>query len=109
MPSNQPTFDLEWLQHKIRSKAYRITWSASQTASQIDFDEEDIIDCVLALDTGDFYKSMESEKVKGTKQDVYLPTYLNTRIYLKLRCDETGSTVVISFKRNTSYNPDPIE
>jgi len=93
-----PTYVLTEIQEKLRSGAFQITGTARRTATALGFDEKDVIACVLSLDHRDFYKSMESETVPGSWQDVYRPEFLGEMLYVKLSVLPTGWEIVISFK-----------
>lgn len=95
------SYELEWVQHLVQSGKYLITQEAALHASELEFTEQDVVDCVLQLDLGDFYKTMESRTRPGFFQDVYRPTYCNERIYLKVQVDSCGA-VIIQFKTDTS-------
>lgn len=94
------SYDLAAAQALIAKGSYAITLSALNGAMQLGLDREDIVACVLALDESAFYKTMPSQTRKGFFQDVYKPTYLSNRIYLKLQID--GALAVISFKQDES-------
>jgi motility quorum-sensing regulator / GCU-specific mRNA interferase toxin len=99
--STPPKYDLEWIQDLVRTSRYLVTETAALNAFDLEFTEDDIVACILRLDDGDFYKTMESHSRKGFFQDVYRPTYCNVRIYLKVQVDSCGA-VVIQFKADTS-------
>ena len=96
-----PTYSLTHIQEAVRNGAYVVTQSGLAGAAALGLDVEDIESCVLALDEGDFYKTMASHKVPGLMQDVYRPTFETLSIYLKLQVGK-GSAVVISFKGDES-------
>jgi hypothetical protein len=104
-PGSSPTHDLAELQSLVRARQWFATWEAVAQAGELRLDADmDIEACVLALDAGDFYKTMESTAKPGTWQDVYKPRYQGHRLYVKLRL-QTGSTrktVVIQFKKDQS-------
>jgi hypothetical protein len=100
--SSGPTFDLELIKTFVRLGEWIATKRAVMDASRMEFDPEDIRDCVLGVAPSDFYKTAESETRPGTMQDVYKPVYCGTHIYLKLQIHEEEAitrkrTVVISF------------
>lgn len=93
-----PTYVLTEIQEKVRSGAFQITGTARKTSMALGFDESEVIACVLSLDRRDFYKSMESEMVPGSWQDVYRPEFLGEMLYVKRSVLPTGWAIVISFK-----------
>ena len=72
------------------------------TASKLELSESDIIESVLELSSGDFYKSMPGRHRPGTFQDVYKPTYHGLHLYVKLQMSRRDEAVVISFKSDES-------
>ncbi|MDP2790324.1 MAG: type II toxin-antitoxin system MqsR family toxin [Rectinemataceae bacterium] len=90
-------YDLEKIKTLVRSGERVITLSALSGARELGFDEEDIDNVVLGLETKDFYKSMSADKFPGRWQDVYRPFFQDIELYLKLQI--CTSVVVISFKR----------
>jgi motility quorum-sensing regulator/GCU-specific mRNA interferase toxin len=93
-----PTYSLAEIQEKVRSGAFIVTRTASDTAGDLGFDEGEIVRCVLALSRTEFYKSMASQSVLGEWQDVYRPVYDGIQLYVKLQISGVGVAVVISFK-----------
>jgi hypothetical protein len=106
-PSASPAYSLADMQAKIRIGHYAITTTARAGAASLGFDESDITECVCTLSAGHFYKSMPSESVPGTFQDVYRTEWDGKAIYAKLTLGAVGRrTVVISFKRDESASPE---
>lgn len=99
-PPPGPTYDLDSLKAEVKARRYRVTRVAVEGASALKLDDSDIEACVLALDEGDFYKTMKSETRTGLMQDVYKPTYLGITLYVKVQHD--GIPWVISFKKDES-------
>lgn len=102
MSPREPRCPLERVQELIGTRRYRLTAIAAKGAGELGFDEDDIVDCVLALTPEAFYKPMPAEKLPGAWQDVYRPTHLGIPLYVKLqivgeRPDELA--VIIQFKR----------
>jgi hypothetical protein len=95
---SKPTYDLEKVKEQVRAGKHRITGSAFQGACALQLDQTDIADCVLALDEGDFFKTMVADSGLGKMQDVYRPTFQSTPVYLKLQHDDAAW--VISFKKD---------
>lgn len=94
-----PSYELERVQDLIRADEYRISAVALDGAGRLGWGVEEICECVLALATSDFYKTMESERKPGLWQDVYRPTFRGLGLYVKLQLTWVGDAVVISFKR----------
>lgn len=92
------TYDLAEIQTKIQAGLYWITQSSRSGAAAAGLAESDIISCVLALTSADFYKTMESDAAPGLWQDVYRPVYGQTALYVKLQIAVDGDAIVISFK-----------
>ena len=96
-------YPLSQVKGLIEEGLFRVTGSALQSAHLMEFDEDDICDCILTfLDETHFYKAMPSETFPELWQDVYKINYRGYRIYLKLQIGHTGRSVVISFKEDTS-------
>ncbi len=101
-PSASPTYSLADAQKKIELGYVQITWSALEGAAELEFDEEDIKECVCGLTAYDFYKTMASETVEGAHQDVYKTQFCGKSIYTKLSFGPGNKSVVISFKGDES-------
>ena len=93
-----PTYPLEDIKAAVRAGNWCATTRAFETALQIWCEESDIRECVLALPPRSFHKTMPSEKMPGTMQDVYKTKHYSWPVYLKMQLDAAGTTVVISFK-----------
>lgn len=98
-----PSYDLEEWQEIAEKVYFRPTMRALQDATDLEFDDEDILECCLQLNKGDFHKSMEAEKAPGLWQDVYKITYQGVRLYVKIQINSLGEAVVISFKEDSSW------
>jgi hypothetical protein len=86
----------------IASLRYRITGTAARGASELGFDESDIVECVNALMRSHFYKTMEAEKRPGFWQDVYRTEHGGIPLYVKIQLEGLNPdelVVVIQFKR----------
>jgi motility quorum-sensing regulator/GCU-specific mRNA interferase toxin len=103
LPFNEhtPTYDLQQVQQLIgQGELSRvISHAAAEAADKLDFSREDVVEAVLSLAPGDFYKSMEAERLPGLWQDVYHLRYRGIDLYIKLQIDTKGRAVVIQFKR----------
>ena len=96
-----PSFDLNEVKGLVEKGQWRPTGEAVRCARELEFDSEDIVECIRELVANDFYKTMESTELPGMMQDVYRPWYCGAQIYLKLQIQQTRHrhVVVISFKR----------
>ncbi|MEE8551494.1 MAG: type II toxin-antitoxin system MqsR family toxin [Gemmatimonadota bacterium] len=103
-PSALPTYSLADAQKKIELGYVQITWSALEGAAELEFDEEDIKECVCGLTTSDFDKTMPSHATPGTFQDVYKTEFYGKRVYTKLSLRPGNKPVVVSFKRDESFH-----
>lgn len=101
--SGGPTYDLDTVRRLVHGRRYRITGTARDDVLELGLDETDVVECILALSPGDFYKTMPAEKVPGLWQDVYRPVYCSRPLYVKVQMTTVGHdgerVVVISFKR----------
>lgn len=99
MEKRKPHYALSRVKALIDQGAYRVTRTALRCAAR-DFGYNEAIqlaDCVLSLESKDFYKSMTTLDNSTVWQDVYRPTVEETLAYVKVQIvDDT--TVVISFK-----------
>ena len=96
MEKRKAHYPLATVKQLVSQGRIRATLSASIGAEALGFDEEQMSDVVLALGQGDFYKSMTTYHDHREWQDVYRPTTLRGRIYLKLSVAE--EVVLVSFK-----------
>ena len=102
MPRDTPTYPLEQIQAAVRQGRYLITRRAADDAAALQFDEDDIKQCVLALRDVDFCKTMASRQVEGLWQDVYRCRYCGRPIYVKVQIGGDGRAIVIAFKTDES-------
>jgi motility quorum-sensing regulator/GCU-specific mRNA interferase toxin len=100
MEKRKPHQALSRVQALIRSGAYRVTRSALNSAvCDFGFSEAaQLAECVLGLESRDFYKSMTTLHDPTLWQDVYRPEIEHRRAYVKVQIVE-NCTVVISFKK----------
>ena len=100
MEKRTPHYALSRINELIRQGAYRATRTALLCATR-DFgyvEASQLAECVLALESRSFYKSMTTHHDSTLWQDVYRPTLKGMPAYMKIQIvDDT--TVVISFKR----------
>lgn len=96
-----PSYSLEELQRLVgQGELSRvISESAVRGAEALRLSREEIVEAVLSLGPGDFYKSMGSERFPGLWQDVYHLRFKGIDLYIKLQVDAKGRGVVIQFKR----------
>jgi motility quorum-sensing regulator/GCU-specific mRNA interferase toxin len=73
------------------------TTSASEGAALLGLEIDGIIEVVLALTMGDFYKSMTTHFDHKVWQDVYRPSTAVGDVYLKLTVSE--NVLIVSFKK----------
>lgn len=107
-----PTYDLAEIKRLVQlgGRSYRIEPIARTGAGKLKLDEEDIVECVLALDHrriadgGHFHKTMESECRPGLFHDVYKTCHDGNPIYCKVQLMQAKETaaIVIQFKRDES-------
>lgn len=84
-----------------------VTKQAQSDAYRLGFDEEDIEQVIWELRPEHFYKSMPSQRVPGTWQDVYKTTYRRIPLYIKIQLRESGESsmaVVVAFKADESVS-----
>jgi hypothetical protein len=96
----KPTYDLQLLQQLVGQGelSCTMTRAAKAGAALLGLNEEEIVEAVLLLTTGHFYKSMESEKLSGLWQDVYHLRFRGEWLYIKLQLGSNGHAVVVQFK-----------
>lgn len=103
MNHSTPTYSLLDLKAKVDIGHFAITLTAARDAGAMGMDEEDIRECIRALTEAEFYKTMPSDRVPGTFQDVYKTEWCRQPIYTKLTLGSPGNrAVVVSFKRDQS-------
>ena len=93
-------YDLELMLELVgQGKLTRvITTAARDGGRECGFEEDELVEAVLALTTTDFYKSMEAEKRPGMRQDVYHSSFRGVELYIKLQISPEGDAVIIQFK-----------
>ncbi len=93
----KPTYSLGLIKGFMKDGSWILTESATDTATELGFDDEDVYDCIVNhLDETHFYKTMVAAAKAGLMQDVYHITYGNKRLYVKLQVNV--GAVVVSFK-----------
>ena len=89
-----PTYKLE----DFKNSHFKIAVTASQTAFQLGFGEEDIREFVSKMKSEHFYKSMTSYANHKIWQDVYHVPYKNIIIYVKFTQNVLSEFMLLSFK-----------
>lgn len=98
----KPSYELVRIQALVSANSFLVTLVAADGARELSFDAQDVRDCIIAIDTGDFHKSMESHRQPGSWLDVYRPVYRGVGVYLKVRIHEPARAVIVSFKKDSS-------
>ncbi len=95
----KPHYSLSRLQELVRDPATRqITASSRRGATEFNWSEEEIVQCIVGLTRQDFYKSMTTYQNSKIWQNVYRPTFRRVELYVKLQISPNEEGVVISFK-----------
>ncbi len=94
-----PTYDLDAIKAAFDETAkLRMTATAIQGQYDLEFNDQDVVDAIQALNSSDFYKSMAPVHVNFLSwQDVYKPTFNGIELYIKFQVDSRGE-MIISFK-----------
>nr|WP_012660742.1 type II toxin-antitoxin system MqsR family toxin [Shewanella sp. 33B]ACM47544.1 hypothetical protein [Shewanella sp. 33B] len=93
----KPTYNLTSIQKALKTvKTLKMTFSARRDATDLGFDDQDVISAIQSIQAKDFYKTMPSIDPSYPYQDVYKFMYKELYIYIKFQ-DINGSFVV-SFK-----------
>lgn len=97
----KPTYDLQLLQQLVGQGPLSrvITRSALDGGAPLSCGSDEIIEAVLALTAGDFYKTMQSERIPGLWQDVYHLERRGIQLYIKLPQGFDGRAHVVQFKQ----------
>lgn len=96
-----PTYDLQEVQRLVGqgSLSCLITAAARIGARECGFLEDQLVQAVLELGPGNFYKTMQAEKRPGRWQDVYHSSFAGTELYIKLQISSDGEAVIVQFKK----------
>ena len=100
---DRPTYDLATIKRLVANNAWTMTDTAARDMTAMQLNTDDVRACIQMLDDrplnqgGHFHKTMPSDKVPGTFQDVYYVTYCAQPLYVKLNRGRKGA-LVISFK-----------
>jgi motility quorum-sensing regulator/GCU-specific mRNA interferase toxin len=76
------------------------TMAAALGAEELGMDEQAVVDVIAGLTSGDFDKSMPSERDPAIWQDVYKPIVADRALHVKFTLDTQGQLLLISFKDN---------
>src|SRR6266436_4757184 len=78
----QPAYLLSDIVNQARAGLLHYQLEALDDAGALNFDRHDINDCLIALKSDDFFKSMDAENPawQGCRQDVYKPTYCGVEV-----------------------------
>ena len=96
MEKSTPHCRLQVVKGLIEAGKVRSTMSALAGGAALGFDFDGIVDVVMALAPGDFYKSMTTHADHRIWQDVYRPMTAAGRVYLKLTVID--DVLIVSFK-----------
>lgn len=96
---SEPAYDLDELQASARVGFIHFRDEALDDLAELEWHPREAIDCILALTPADFHKSMDSERWRGCRQDVYRPVFNGVSLYVKLQRWPGKRLYVVSFKR----------
>lgn len=96
MEKSTPHCKLPVVKGLIEAGKVRATMSALAGGAALGFGFDGIVDVVMALAPGDFYKSMTTHADHRIWQDVYRPMTAAGRVYLKLTVID--DVLIVSFK-----------
>ncbi|MQA40097.1 type II toxin-antitoxin system MqsR family toxin [Rugamonas aquatica] len=96
MEKRTPHYRLSMVKALIVSGRVRATLSALSGAAVLGMGFDEMLRVVMTLRTRDFYKSMTTQADHRVWQDVYRPTTIAGKIYLKLTVID--DVLIVSFK-----------
>lgn len=96
MEKNTPHCKLSLIKAMIDAGKVRTSRSALEGATALGLGFDEMVSVVRALRSGDFYKSMTTHADHRIWQDVYRPTTIIGKIYLKLTV--VNDVLIVSFK-----------
>ena len=96
MEKRTPHCQLSRVKILIHAGKVRTTQSSREGAVALGFDYADMLAVVLALEPGDFYKSMTTHADHTIWQDVYRPKTPAGDVYLKLTVID--DVLIVSFQ-----------
>jgi hypothetical protein len=92
-----PTYDLNAIKKAFNSiSKLRMTGTSRKDATNLGFDDQDIINAIQSISENDFYKTMPAKKTEMKHHDVYKFRWLDLYIYLKFQ--DFNGHLVVSFK-----------
>jgi motility quorum-sensing regulator/GCU-specific mRNA interferase toxin len=96
MEKQTPHCKLAVVKALVEANKVRTTHTARMGANELGLDLSDMLEVVMALTTGDFYKSMTTHADHTVWQDVYRPSTQVGDVYLKLTVID--DVLIVSFK-----------
>ena len=96
MEKRKPHHPLATVKALVEEKKVRSTFSALAGAAELGLGFEEMLDVLMKLAQGDFYKSMTTHADNKVWQDVYRPSTQAGKIYLKLTVE--NDLLIVSFK-----------
>lgn len=99
MEKKRPHNKLAVIKQLVQAGQVRTTQVARNGALAINLEVPDMLKIILALQPGDFFKSMTSYENSKEWQDVYEPSTPKGLLYIKLIV--SNDLLIISFKENT--------
>ncbi len=96
MEKNTPHRKLSLIKAMVDAGKVRTTKSALEGATALGLGFDEMVAVVRALRSTDFYKSMTTHADHRIWQDVYRPTTMAGKIYLKLTV--VNDVLIVSFK-----------
>lgn len=99
MEKRRPTYDLEAIKLAIGSvETLAMTTSALRDATALGFDRGGVVETILGIERGMFYKSMTTFADHRLWQDVYHVPARGLTLYVKFQADVITEFTVMSFK-----------
>ena len=96
MEKQTPHCKLAVVKALVEANKVRTTHTARMGANELGLDLSDMLEVVMALTTGDFYKSKTTHADHTVWQDVYRPSTQGGDVYLKLTVID--DVLIVSFK-----------
>lgn len=97
-----PAYPLNDVIAKARAGFVWFRRDALDGAAILNLGRQDIVDCIVALNEADFWKSMDAVNPHwfGCRQDVYKTRYLGVEVYVKFQYwpQSAARLYVVSFK-----------
>lgn len=96
-----PTFDLNSIKSELDNiDKLHATGAARRGFVELGFSDQDVVDAISQIKSGDFHKTMPSDKMPEYYFDVYKTKYKSKNIYVKFQ--KIKDFTVVSFKEDTS-------